>query len=243
VDNLTSMRNIKVTKALPYNVPEIEDITDQLPKHRSYTWETMPTRTVNGKPISGLRRYEDINTIVIHHTASEAPLVNQANYHINAHGWPGLSYHIAISNGRIYQCNDLLAFTYHVANNNSYTIGIAVNGDLSKREMTSLERELLYAAILTVKGLFPIKQILGHNELNNTSCPNASMNRIREDIKTLEVKIERAKSVQARRERATSVLNQVQYMYGLIGSDDGTEEWSLSWFEVFYDFLKSKNMM
>lgn len=188
------MRNIKLAANIPMKVPEIVDITDSLPKAAS--WEGIGPKkwTVKGSwdghtYLTGLRKPEDITTIVVHHSGPpNGTLESHARYHASKWG-AGIAYHICIDQGRIYQVNDLLSMTYHAGNNNTYTIGIEVNRDITGNDLTETERTLLYAAILTVKGLFPtITDIKGHNELPtcNTACPVTSMARIREDIAMLE---------------------------------------------------------
>lgn len=229
------MRNIQLVSGLPFSVPAIEDWTDKLPHHPKLTWDGIETP----------RKPEDINTIVIHHTASEAPLENQAKYHVNTHGWPGLSYHLIISGGKVIQANDLLSFTYHVASNNGYTVAICIHGDLSKRDMTSQERELLYAAILTVKSLLPITQILGHNQLNNTSCPCTSMNTIRTDITTLEHKMAQSNTWEGKMKEVAALFNQYNYMSNLMkaGPDDGNAQWACSQLLDVAAIMKSRGLL
>lgn len=171
------MRNITAITDLPFNIPPIEDITDSLPKHSTKVYP--------------MRNIEDIDTITVHHMASDAPLINQAAYHVNGRGWAAIGYTLVIYEGRLYQCNDLLAQTNHSAGHNHHSVSISIHGDLSKRPMTSQERELLYAGILTLKYYLPhIKYIAGHNEQGKTSCPCTSMNQIREDIASLEEQIQ-----------------------------------------------------
>lgn len=177
-----AMRHIQVIPGLRSNL-EIVDIVDQLPKGAAYPWET--------------RDYDDIDTIVIHHFASEAPLINQANFHINGRGWRALGYHVVIDRSRILQTNDLLHLTNHTSGYNHRAIGISVLGDLSKRDMTPLERELLYAAIVTVKSLFPKAVVKAHNECSKTSCPCTSILRIRADITALEFDLAHANTPNA----------------------------------------------
>src|SRR5688500_7764571 len=111
-----SLRNIQLTTALTFSVPPIADITDQLPKKQS--WDTLPNKkniirgTWNGTYHKGLRKPEDIDTIIIHHSGPpEGSLVSHANYHSNQWG-AGIAYHIAIDEGMIKQLNDLLSFTF-----------------------------------------------------------------------------------------------------------------------------------
>lgn len=170
------MRQISLTQGLQNKYAPIEDITDQIPKHASKRWS--------------MRNKDEINSIVIHHAASESPLVNQAKYHVNSHGWPGIGYHLMISQGRIFQVNDLLAESAHCKGHNDHSIGICILGDLSKRSITPLESELVSAAIVTVKSLLDIKEVVGHNKWVKTACPCTSMDRIREEVETLETKLE-----------------------------------------------------
>jgi hypothetical protein len=196
-----SLPQITVTPDLPYSVPPIE--YPDLPKHPTKSWDT----------IERVRNPEDINTIIVHHMASEAPLDKQALYHVNTHQWPGLSYHLVVSSGRLMQINDLLWFTYHASGHNPYTVSISIHGDLSKREMTSHERELLYAGILSLKAVLPITTILGHNEVNATACPCTSMNQIRDDIAQLEMKIKSAVDPAKAKDEIIKSSNQHFYLF------------------------------
>ena len=212
-----SLRQISMIPSLSDKFPKIEDITDSLPKGQP--WEKLTKRyRVKGKwdeetYHTGLRTPEEIDTLIIHHSGPpEASLEQHAEYHMRKWG-AGIAYHLAVDEGRIKQCNDLLSFTYHVGGHNTYTVGILVNADLSQREMTSQERELLYAAILTVKSLLPIKQILGHNELNATACPATSMNRIRQDIKDLEQRLVYENSDEKANAVAAEIANNILWTY------------------------------
>jgi hypothetical protein len=240
------MRNIQLITDLPYNLPPIENVIDTLPKHPKWTWETMATRKdEEGNEIAGLRNTEEIDTIIIHHTASTKPLANQARYHVDHHDWPGVGYHLVVDEGKIKQCNDLLAFTYHAKNHNDNSVAICVNWDLRLRDLTSLERELLYAAILTVKALLPIRYVIGHNEVNKTSCPCTSMNQIRSDIKTLEMKIQQQQSWEAKLGKVGEIINQINYMNSLIkkGPENGEARWALDKQMEVYEIMKSKGLL
>lgn len=168
------------------------DITDQLP--RSKTWEELPKKYVhkgvwNGTMHTGFRNYEDLDTIVIHHSGPpEGTIHSHAGHHMRKWG-AGIAYHLIIDKGIIYQTNDLRSFTFHTGNNNTYTIGICVNRDLRTADLTDEERRLLYAAILAVKAAIPsIKYIKGHKELHPSECPVTDVGIIRKDIADLEEK-------------------------------------------------------
>lgn len=224
-----NLNQIMVTTDLPYSIPPIEYISDSLPWHKTAKWEQ--------------RSVESVKRIIIHHTASEAPLYNQASYHVNTHGWAGLSYHLIISGGRINQVNSLEDITFHAASNNTDSVAICIHGDLSKREITSQERELIYGAILTVKSLCNIEQILGHGEVNATSCPCTSVNKIREDIAKLEMEIERSKTIEAQIERCFAVKNQSEFMYNKAKLNDGDGAWARIWLDRVHAIMKSQGLL
>jgi hypothetical protein len=213
-----TLRNISMIPTLSAKYPPIEDITDDLPK--KHTWSALPNKRYihhgvdTGEIHLGLRQPEDITTIVIHHSGPpEGSIKSHANYHMKQWG-AGIAYHLVIDEGRIWQTNDLLDFTFHVGGHNTYTVGICVNRDLTRGDLSSQERELLYAAILTVKYHIPtVEHILGHNELNKTACPCTSMNRIREDVKALEEQIHYEHSDNNTRASAYAIAERILDLY------------------------------
>lgn len=231
------MNKITVITAPQFKVPPIEYIADTLPWHKTEKWEQRPV--------------ESIKRIIIHHTASEAPLYNQALYHVNTHGWAGLSYHLIISGGRINQVNSLEDITYHAASNNMDSVAICIHGDLSKREITVQERELLYAAILTVKSLCNIEEVIGHNQVNATSCPCTSMDRIRNDLQTIQNQMEYAKSEEFAKATAFTIANQILYMANMLNGkmSDGSEAtpgqktWAKTMLLELSPFLKDRGLL
>lgn len=161
-----------------YKLPEIVDLTNQLPKHPSKVWSR--------------RTIESIKLMVQHHTASEAPLINQAKYHIRHHNWAGLAYTFVVDRGNIYQTNDLSSLTSHALGVNPFSVGVCVNGDLSKRPLTDFERKALTAIHFTLRELIPDLELSGHNEASlkyanhRTSCPCTDMDHLRTDLEALE---------------------------------------------------------
>jgi hypothetical protein len=140
----------------------------------------------DGTMHTGLRRPEDVDTIVIHHAPPTAPIEIHAKNHAKKWG-AGCCYHIMINPEQIVQTNDLMSFTFHCGGHNTYTVGICINRDLREGDLTENERLLLYGAIMSVKEAIPtIKYIKGHNELVATECPVTNVDRIRQDIAALE---------------------------------------------------------
>jgi hypothetical protein len=230
-----SIRNLKAIVDLPFKVNEFQDITDTLMRNDAGTWE--PDRTP-----------EEITHISIHHSAVEgATIESYARYHVGTLKWRSIGYHLVIKGDQVFQVNDLLSFTYHTSSNNGYTVGISISGDLSKRPLSEVERNNLYAAILTVMDLFkiPVENVLGHNQYptNNTSCPCIDMDKVRSDIKNLQMQMQRDNSLGARRERAYAVKNEVDFMWGKVGKNDGDEEWSLNYLEAVRNIMIDQKLL
>jgi len=174
--------------------------------------------------------------IVVHHAASEAPIRNQALYHVNAHGWPGIAYTWCIQNEQIYQTNWLDDRTTHASGANDISFGICVVGDLSKRAITDFERRAITGLVLMAKEQFPHLWVKGHNQVSKTACPCTDMNRIREDIIKVENEIAFNDSAQKKQEIAYRIMNQMNYFYNLsLGKNpdgspasEGNKTWGLN---------------
>lgn len=236
------IRNLSLSTAIEFNVDPIEDITDLLPVNKLYTW----------KQKCGERDPADLTCIVVHHTAVLKSVGATAAIHAKNHiegksihetGEPGLPYHLYIKEGRIYQTNDLVDFVYGVANHNPYTVHICTEGNFLYDAFTETDRNALYAAIMAVKAVLPIDTIKGHNELQAKACPAIDMNRVRSDIKNIEMRIERSKTQEARLARGYDVANQASYMYNLSRGDDGDAAWAQHWLDEVHAIMKSKNLL
>lgn len=209
-----SLRNLSAITGLPFTA-NIEDITDQIP--RKGTWEDYEKwkivrgvyhwadgTTTNGyvpkkAPViipSGFRPFDfdEVDTIVVHHFASEASFEANCKYYYDQKPDPSLPYHVVVDGNRLLQINDLMSMTFHCGGYNTNTIGISIRGNLKFRPMTERERELLYIGILSIKAAVPtIKYVKGHNEINDrTECPCISMDKVREDIAKLELQLKMA---------------------------------------------------
>jgi hypothetical protein len=198
-----------------------------LPVHPTERWEpkTMP-----------------IQRIIVHHMASEAPLVNQAKYHINTHGWPGLSYHLVVSGDQLLEVNSPEMFTYHAADNNYDSVSISIHGDLSKRSLTETERKLLYAGILTLKRLYGVETVIGHNQVNATSCPCISMDQVRGDIAKLELLLKSANDPRKIMDMCYRGTNQHSYLFNQYRDDPEGNKWLEPYLLKMHEITKEMGM-
>jgi hypothetical protein len=197
MDNRVLILSEKIMKTL--NIPQVINITDQLPHHPTKRWPKRDFNLLQG--------------ITVHHFASEAPIVNQALYHINAHGWAGIAYAVIIRDGQIFQTNYLDDRTTHASGGNDISWGVCIGGDLSKRSMTDFERRALSGVNL---GLMEMKDNLwvkGHNQISKTSCPCTDMNRIREDLMTAELNLALNDTPNDRLAKAVAVRTRVEDLY------------------------------
>ena len=120
------------------------------------------------------RSRSDIDTLVIHHTAT-APTIDPyaiANWHVwgvtdTKKEWPGISYHWVIDmTGKTYQVNDEETISYHCGKHNGHTVGVALIGNFMEAPPT--EAQLVACKRLTTKlGL----KVAPHKQLVDTLCP------------------------------------------------------------------------
>lgn len=231
-----ALRNIQVITDLPFNVKPIQDITD-----------TLPSRLPDPEPY---RTKDQITHISVHHSAVEGGTIQgYANTHVNTNGWAHIGYHTVIKGDQIYQTNDLLTFAYHTSSNNAYTVSVSISGDLSKRALTTDERNCLYAVILTYMDIFgiPAENVWGHNQFpgNNTACPSIDMSQVRSDVKNIQMKMQKAASWEEKMKEVASIINQINYLTNLmkLGEKDGNAIWALNSFQDVARMMREKHLL
>jgi hypothetical protein len=236
------MRNMELIAGLPFNVKPLIDITDSL-----------PSRPNDPNP---MRSIEDITHISVHHSAVEGQGPQQyADYHVNKLKWYHIGYHTVIKVDQPYQVNDWLTFSYHTSSNNSYTVSVSISGDLSKRPLSEVERTTLYAVLMTYLSVFPntaVERIWGHNEFpdNSTSCPCIDMNKVRDDMRTLQNKMKYQQTDGNKKATAFRIANQILYLYNLAqgknsdgsAAGPGDVEWGINSIMDLKEFMDSKGI-
>jgi len=142
--------------------PEIVDIVDSLPKSQ--------VRQYGARPI------ENIQYLVIHHTATSSAITPQrvAEYQVNTAGKPGIAYHFFITgDGTIYKTNRLETDTEHALAHSPVSVGICFAGNFmreipSEAQLTS-GGHLCAWLISTLK--LSVDSIKGMNELYTSQSP------------------------------------------------------------------------
>jgi hypothetical protein len=69
------------------------------------------------------------------------------------------------------------------------------------------------------------------------------MNRVRDDIKTKEMEIERSKSIEAQIERCFAVKNQSEFMYNKAKLNDGDGVWARTWLDRVHTIMKEQKLL
>ena len=118
---------------------KINNIVDQLTTHPEKKYKTRSLNT--------------IDTIVIHHSATETGNAESyARYHVNTRNWAGIGYHFVIEqSGEIKQTNDLQTISYHASNWNSRSIGICLTGNYDKQYLNGNNLDSLVYLIKKLK--------------------------------------------------------------------------------------------
>ncbi len=148
------------------------------------TWEP-PIR----KLFLNFTEYEErisTETIVIHHAGfpdgdkdSSAEEIHK--FHQEVNGWAGIGYHYVIrKDGTIEQGRKPLAIGAHALHFNKNSVGICVAGnfELAKPNPQQMDSLKLLSAWLCQKyKINPLKKgaIVGHRDLNDTSCPGKNL--------------------------------------------------------------------
>jgi len=144
--------------------PAIQNIVDQLTRHATLRYRQ--------------RSLSDIQTLVIHHSASPSNTTPQqiARYHVAEWHWPGIGYHFVVSaDGLIWQTNALETVSNHVANANTACVGICFVGqfDQTAPPAPQIQAGARLVAWLLQHLHLELEAAKGHQELMSTDCPGA----------------------------------------------------------------------
>ena len=124
-----------------------------------------------------------ITLIVVHCTGTEEgeDVTVQAirNYHVNHNGWRDIGYHYVIyRDGTLHEGRDVNISGGHARGYNSNSIGIVYVGgcpkghlDKSKDTRTAAQKATLLRLLKDLRKMYPQAKIVGHKDLNKTSCP------------------------------------------------------------------------
>lgn len=248
------MRNLTLSQAISDKlfVPQIVDITDDLPINKRYTWAQL----------AGTRDIDDLTTIIWHHDCIKkcqregkdditvARGIAQNHIDLKSHekyGEAGMPYHIWIRNGQIYQCNDVLDRTYGVASNNGYTVHVCLHGEYEQTDaLTDKDKRAVQAVTLALMFALPnFKEIKAHGELNPTDCPGYDYASVRAETMNLYMKLQQVDSWSGKLDKVTALANQINYMTSLIkaGEQDGNAQWAMNELSEVIAALEARKLL
>jgi hypothetical protein len=140
---------------------------------------------INRKVTRRKREREDIETIVVHHSAlpPEVGPVPIARYHVNRNGWREIGYHYCVAeDGTISLTNPLRTISNHAGRLNTVSIGICLLGrfteyidretdEVVKRNPTQEQLNSMTWLINELQSQLGLLNVVGHQEVWNTACP------------------------------------------------------------------------
>lgn len=157
----------------------VHDRRDDLPRHKTKCWETVPMDRRRG--------------FCFHHAGADGTIENAAQYHVAVRRWPGLAYSLAICNaGSLTIANNLDVRTYSQGDankqgdENARWIGVLVNGFFRSPGFGPADgaREPTVEQIRTVVELIRFGQMnglgdtTGHYMFGKPACPGTTIESI-----------------------------------------------------------------
>lgn len=124
---------------------------------------------LNFKPLT---KRTQTNKIILHHSASEIASPEDIHrWHLN-NGWAGAGYHFLVrKDGKIYRLRPEDTVGAHASGSNSDSIGICAEGNYDYETMPEAQKKSLIWLVNYLKNKYHITKVIGHRDVNNTSCP------------------------------------------------------------------------
>ncbi|WP_084413195.1 N-acetylmuramoyl-L-alanine amidase [Desulfovirgula thermocuniculi] len=110
--------------------------------------------------------------IVLHHAdATNCTVWDVHQWHLN-NGWAGIGYHYFITKaGEIYRGRPRDTIGSHCYGYNSRSVGICCEGNFEEEYMPAAQWRAVLELVRELKRIYPDACVVGHCELNSTSCP------------------------------------------------------------------------
>lgn len=110
--------------------------------------------------------------IVLHHAdASQCTVYDVHQWHLN-NGWAGIGYaYFVDKQGTIFRGRPHNVIGAHCQNYNYRSLGICAEGDYENEQMPLEQANAIIALLIELRKIYPRAKIVGHRDLNATSCP------------------------------------------------------------------------
>lgn len=128
-----------------------------------------------------------IKQIVLHHTAGNGTPQSFAKFHVKpksqgGRAYPGIAYHYLIDSvGTIFKCNSLDTISWHVANENTKSIGVCLIGNFETKEPTIDQINALLFVLESIRATVGELPLVGHRQRGQTLCPGKHLFALLED--------------------------------------------------------------
>lgn len=165
------------------------------------------------------------DSIVQHHAeASRCSIQDIHQWHLD-NGWAGCGYHFLVrKDGSIYRGRPEGAIGSHCPGMNNHSIGICAEGNYMTETMPAVQKQLLIELGIYIKNKYGIKNVYGHEECYETSCPGTNyplqeiknsillgqtvqIQQCSDDIKSVQHDLQRVSCLSSGEVNATGVLD------------------------------------
>ncbi len=121
------------------------------------------------------KRTGTTNYIVLHHAeASKCTAQDIHRWHL-ANGWAGIGYHYFVrKDGSVYRGRPYNTIGAHCQGFNSNSVGICAEGKYETEIMPEAQKNAIIELCRELLTMYPGAKIVGHGDLNATSCPGAN---------------------------------------------------------------------
>ncbi|WML33232.1 N-acetylmuramoyl-L-alanine amidase [Clostridium sp. OS1-26] len=115
------------------------------------------------------------DSIVEHHAEAKSCTIEEIHqWHLD-NGWAGCGYHFFVrKDGSIYRGRPEDAIGSHCPGMNNHSIGICAEGDYMTETMPASQKQSLIELGIYIKNKYGIKNVYGHKECFQTSCPGTN---------------------------------------------------------------------
>lgn len=119
-----------------------------------------------------LQKRKNTNKIILHHAAAEHCTADDIDRWHKQNGWSKIGYHFFVDkNGNIYRGREEDTVGAHASGSNSDSIGICAEGNYDYETMPEAQKNSLIWLVNYLKNKYGITKVIGHRDVNNTSCP------------------------------------------------------------------------
>lgn len=121
------------------------------------------------------RNVDNVDLIILHHTACEYATPEEIHqWHLN-NGWAGIGYNFYVrKDGTIYSCRPMEYVPAHCSGYNTRSIGVCFEGNFEYEWMNDTQINSGREIVAYLKSTYGIDNVGKHKDYNATDCPGAN---------------------------------------------------------------------